>query len=324
LLLTLAQAPDDELVLVMHDISDLRGTAGMLSHELPTPAAGSAEDLEHALEELEKLRERAMSASKELLDAVRTHMQPPFDPEAGELGLIVEGTALLVRATRAQQDWVRDFLSLQRRKNGLLHLQSTMLRVPAGTAAELGIEGSAEIFASKASFDPLRQRIEAMQGAEIVSAPMVATRTRQRAVVAVLQQVAYVKDVHLVVVEPGGVEIVDPEIDVVQEGIQLELRGLALPGERFALEVDLENTTLERPIPTRTIEVGAERHPVTISTPEVIRVTLDACLTLAHDAVAVFVAPVPSGEGDVLITVHLEYHDFEVENETQGDPGGGK
>lgn len=142
---------------------------------------------------------------------------------------------------------------------------------------------------------------------EYITAPQTLARPMQTATVSILNQVTYVKDYKLEIVEPGQVEIADPVIDVIQEGVVCEIRGVTLAAGVFGLEVEISQTTVVRPIPTRKILIGADRHEVSISLPQVITRGIKTHLTLAGDSTALFVTPDDEAGRDLVILLSLKH-----------------
>ena len=286
----------DERKLVVYDISDLTGQEGLRP---PLPAdpgevdEARAKELLEAIQEREAELERIRARAEDLAAAVGRHVEPPLpDGDAGPQ--LINNGAMLLQVTDAQHEWVRTFLELQRRKAmGMLVIESRMLTVPAGTMETLGMRSSAKVIPSAEEFAQLLEQAQSRPGAELVVSPRIAVRPGQRANLSVLNQVAYIKDYELVVVEPDEVEIADPVIDVVQEGILVDLKTIALTPDTYGISVELTQSTLARPIPTKTLRIGARRAEVTIGLPEVTTLRMSSDLALGVGASAVLVTPDP-------------------------------
>ena len=102
---------------------------------------------------------------------------------------------------------------------------------------------------------------------ELVTAPRVLVFNTARANIAVLNQVAYVKDFDVEIAQAAS--IADPIIDVVQDGVVLDVRPVVSADRRFVL-MELRPTvaTLQRPIREQTTTLGSQ-NSVAIQLPEV-------------------------------------------------------
>jgi type II secretory pathway component GspD/PulD (secretin) len=102
---------------------------------------------------------------------------------------------------------------------------------------------------------------------ELVTAPRLLVFNTARANIAVLNQVAYVKDFDVEIAQ--GASIADPIIDVVQDGVVLDVRPVVSADRRFIL-MELRPTvaTLQRPIRNESTTLGSQ-NSVTIQLPEV-------------------------------------------------------
>jgi len=102
---------------------------------------------------------------------------------------------------------------------------------------------------------------------ELVTAPRVLVFNTARANIAVLNQIAYVKDFDVEIAQAAS--IADPIIDVVQDGVVLDVRPVVSADRRFVL-MELRPTvaTLQRPIREQTTTLGSQ-NSVAIQLPEV-------------------------------------------------------
>ena len=301
-----APTPTGDLTGAVHDIADLTGAAQLAALE-PTPELFEPERVQELLARLEaarELRQRVRSAADGLLAALRAYMEPPFVPAQHEVQLISD-SMLLVHASPAQQAWVERFLEVQREDTAMIDVQIRILHVPLGLLARMGVESSASILESEAQSDDLLRTLLAHDGVREVTAPRLLTYPRQRANLSVTNQVAYISEYELRVVEPGAVEIADPMIDVIREGVVFELAAVPLGDGRIGVDVDLTHSSLERPIRTVTRVIGAGRHEVTIGKPEVTEVGVHTRLIMRAGATAVFVTPDPVQDLDMATLVRL-------------------
>ncbi len=117
----------------------------------------------------------------------------------------------------------------------------------------------------------LDARIEVLRGkgaGTIVTSPTVQTFSGQRASVQVVNQISYVKDFEIQVVQ--GAAIADPVIDVIQEGIVLETSFLAEPDGRVLRgSAEVKLSAVVRPIREVTTKLALGGSAVTFQKPEV-------------------------------------------------------
>lgn len=307
--------PSQELRLEVYNFADLIGLPKVeaVQAEMSIMLEGdtaTVPDYRAKQEELSKTRERAQVQAQALADVLKLHMRPKFIEDRNSSRLLHRGLLVLL-ASPEQHDWVATFLAFQREPQGFLQIEARMITVPQGTMSDLGVSGSAQIFENDAEFEALlRSIIASGPDVEVVTAPKIVARPLQKATVSILNQVAYVSDYELVIVEPGKVEIADPVIDVIQEGVVFEVRAVPLSPGIYGVEVDLSQTTLLRPMRTYKSVIGAGRHEVTYTLPEVVKRGIHTQLTLADGASALFVSPdgpVASDGRDLVIIFRLRH-----------------
>jgi type II secretory pathway component GspD/PulD (secretin)/tetratricopeptide (TPR) repeat protein len=103
---------------------------------------------------------------------------------------------------------------------------------------------------------------------ELVTAPRILVFNTARSNLAVMNQVAYVQDFDVEIAQAAS--IADPLIDVVEDGVILDVRPVVSADRRFVtLEVRPTVAELQRPIRTFTTSLGASGNSVTIQLPEV-------------------------------------------------------
>lgn len=125
-----------------------------------------------------------------------------------------------------------------------------------------------EVVALDAAALEARQReLKSGAGGESIASPRLSLFGGQRGNVVVRNQLSYVRDFD-VEVERGDV-IVDPVVDVVNEGLMIDVTPvLSADGTTLSLDADVSVSNVVRPI--RTVELNFERKtPVTLELPEV-------------------------------------------------------
>jgi hypothetical protein len=306
----LEPAPNgDQRTLVVYDIGDLTGADELGEIDLAalnSTSPGEATKLLERMRELEEQRELAQTSAQTLLEAVKAYLEPEFKPSLNELRLLSSGSLLLF-GDPGQHTWCLEFMGHQRRTTGFILLEAQLITVPAGTMAKLGVEGSITLFSGEAGYAPIRAALLKNPEVQTLNTPKVLTRPRQSALISVENQVAYVKDYKIQVVEPGALEIADPVIDVVTEGLSLEILGVPLGQDLFGVDLELENATLTRPIRTVTRVIHANRDEVQIGLPEVTKVRVESRLAMRSKAIAVIVTPDPTRDVDLVVTIRMQH-----------------
>ena len=285
-------AESGQRLFVVYEVGDLlfEPTEGGTAFEL-APSAKSLEQQTH-----------------ELAKTIRGFVVPDLEAPLDELSVPTAGT-IVALAHQPHQDRIQAFLDLQRSGRGrMIDISTRIVEGPRGQfGALLGIEGSAAILESREEAGELLRRIHQAEGFEVVTAPRMLAAERRRVSIGVLDQVAYVKEYKLHVVEPGGVELVDPIVETLFEGVQLELVGTPIEEDLYALELELELTELERPIPTRMVRLRAGKDgEFEIGVPETNKVTVTSHLVLANGATAVLLAASPTEDRDLAVFFSID------------------
>ena len=214
---------------------------------------------------------------------------------------------LRVEGDEAGLAFASRFLDAQRAHPEPLIVTMSLIEVPRGGLADLGVEGSSALFEEPGAHAAFREGLLAAEGVDVISTPRVAVSPRQRADLEVSTQVAYVKDYELQLVEPGSVEILDPIIDVIEEGTSLSFDAVPMPGGVVELDVEVVYSQLERPIPTVKKRFGAgEGGEYEIGLPEVETVRLHSLLALRPGTAALFASAAPDASRDFAVLLHLD------------------
>jgi Flp pilus assembly secretin CpaC len=116
----------------------------------------------------------------------------------------------------------------------------------------------------------------------LVNAPRLTIYNRQRANLSIVNQVSYVKDYDVEVAQTAF--IADPLVDVVQDGLTLDVRP-TVSFDRKYVRLDLQPTvaTLVRPIRTFETNLSGLTVPVIIELPEVTTRTANTSVTVPDD-----------------------------------------
>jgi hypothetical protein len=141
-----------------------------------------------------------------------------------------------------------------------------------------------------------------------VTAPRIAAWNGTKAELSVMDQVAYIKDWKLRIVEPGPQEIAEPTIDIVQDGFEVSMRATALDERTYGLDLGFVSSKLERPMQTRKIRLSATNDKaVEIGIPVVAKISFDSSMVLADGASVVFTTASPEPDKDLAIIVTLKH-----------------
>jgi len=108
--------------------------------------------------------------------------------------------------------------------------------------------------------------IEKNESSEVVNSQILTVLNNERGHVAVINQTAYVRDFDVEVAQASFVA--DPKVDVIQDGIVLDVRPVVRYDRKF-IQLTLEPTVAEltRPIPTFTTSLAGSTLPVTLQLP---------------------------------------------------------
>ncbi len=309
------QQLDGELVFTINDVGDLLAQI--------TEFVGPAKPEDEV--ELARVRDLQI---KRFTNSIEEHMQPPFIKGTNEIRLSGANiykkipSTLIFTGTEQQQAWLHAFLSAHRGPDHFILIETRFLAGPRDAFRDpKGSQGN-RFFENKEQVDNFLVAMKKKQTVETVSSPRLTTVPGMRASVAVTNQISYVKSWKLLVVEPGGQEIADPEIGVIDEGIKLDIQVVPVPklavqtqsgewevppGITMALHVEIEQVDVERPIPTKKLRLNSnsDAREVEISVPQFSRIALEAEIELVEGAAILIGGPSTEEDRDVAILVYL-------------------
>lgn len=281
--------------LAIYDLADLKAPPGMdMRYEEESPDGS-------------RFRERIEADRVALLEkSIRNYVRPKFARGLDELQ-VHQQTVFVVTATAEQHAWIRRFLELQRAADApFLMLESQHISGSAEQIEQLGFLGPTQILADASEAQRALAKLEDPQRELVrVSAPRMVISPGTPCEISLIDQVSYVKSYEVVYVHPGPVAIADPVIDVISEGIRSKFSGVQIEPGLYALDVEVERTEIERPIPTKEVQVAVEvTTPVTISQPTVLTSKLSSTVLLRDGAGVWF--RVPDGDQELLIMVRMQ------------------
>ena len=109
--------------------------------------------------------------------------------------------------------------------------------------------------------------IEKQEDAEVVNSQILTVVNNERGHVAVINQTAYVRDFDVEVAQASF--IADPKVDVIQDGIVLDVQPIIKYDRKYITMQSLPRPVaeLQRPIPTFTTSLAGSTLPVTMQLP---------------------------------------------------------
>lgn len=241
-----------------------------------------------------------------LAGAARSYVRPKFLAGLDELR-VHDGTTWLVTGTEEHHAWIRSFLELQRDADApMLHMETVQVRGDAEDLERIGFEGPTAVLEDGArTSQAFAAARDPHNGFDVLSAPRLLVSQATPASMSLLNKVSYVKSFDVVYVHPGPSAIADPVIDVVEEGTVHRMIGVQIEPGLYALDIELVRTEIERPIPTKEVQVTVDSHaPLTISQPTVLTSKLSTTVLLRDGGGVWF--RVPDGEREVLTIVRLD------------------
>lgn len=236
-----------------------------------------------------------------LAHLVQTYLVPSLDERPAQV-LATEDGQLMVLAVQEQQDWVAAFLDLQRQADRQFLIESTLWSVPPGALTDLFDAGGEGALVSTAlAPEDLEALVQEVDG-QRVTAPRLLVLPRQRASVMVANQRSFVVDWSVVRVEPDQRPVADPHIEVVDEGVAVEARVVALPGGLLGMEVAFTTADIEEPVPVETVSLDEDLPELEVSRVSQRSTSFRTQLVLADGPVALL-APEGAGDQDVIISL---------------------
>jgi hypothetical protein len=248
--------------------------------------------------------ERVQTFGERTTSWVKRFMEPAWDPEANRIESH-GGMTLLVQGSAEQHAWVTRWLEAMRDSElGFVSVSSSLIEFPRLGLKDLGgLEPWATRGVASAAQAELlltaREQLKQREGWQMLSAPRLTTRPFERANISVLNQIAYVKGVEVVLEFKDAVA--DPVIEIVQEGLVLDMTcGPIAPGQ-LGLALSFDRSDVELPIATRTVRVATEPPTeVEIQTPIVDHVKLSTWFRVPDGGLVYLTMPSNEPDRDLL------------------------
>ncbi len=294
----------------VYDVTHLsRVTHGDLGVDSADLADLPSEAIEEVEEKMDRLRTEEIEA---LGGVIRRHIVPAYDHELHAIQTTATGV-IAFHGTVAQHAWIKEFLAQQRAALETIYAAEVrIVEVPKGASEKLGLTDLPAMLDDQQS-SALLAKLLAHEGSEIVQAPTVSVFGRQKAALSVLRQVAYVSrwERHENVA-PVGDTIVDPVVEVVQEGLTTTCRITGVDEELLDLDIEVQLAEIVA-MPEIETELGL------ITVPEVGNMKVRTRCALASGQTVVF-SGLDKGEKAVLILARVTV----VEPERHEVPEGGE
>ncbi|MBK8980282.1 MAG: hypothetical protein IPM29_30640 [Planctomycetes bacterium] len=301
-------APRREAVL-LEDVTcearlyDVRDLAQRDAHDSTGPrlrlTVPGADDDEPPVANREAAREVVVT---QLANVIRAFIEPPLEP--GEAVQPVGSTHVVVNGRSEQHAWVEAFLARHRaRGSKTVVLEAELYLVPAEIWGTLGLGDGPRVLDHGDESGLLAR----LQNAELdrMSAPRVAIRSFDHMQMSSLTHTSYIREFRVERVEIDGRQqaIADPVIDVVRDGIVLDGTAGELDAGVIAVDLGVDMTKLQRPIPTVECRLDGlpDVAPVKIQLPRVDRVEARVTARLTDGGRVVLGAPALDGRHPVLL-----------------------
>ncbi|MBC8406776.1 MAG: hypothetical protein H8E15_16290 [Planctomycetes bacterium] len=259
-----------------------------------------------------KVGPEPFQGEKDLMEYLTTYMQPPFDKNVQSLKVQrhAKDRLLIAYLLPEQHKWTAEFLEMQRQCSTWQAMVSA--KVYVGESAnmkefELTL-GDARALGNAAEIQLIEERMKRAQ-MEMIHSPQLITYPGKQADIVVESQISYIANWNLVQIYPGPVEIADPEIKVLDEGLGLKTRVVQVGANLYGLNVALEYSKVKHPIPTRSIDVSG--NDLQISMPELLSSQIETKLALPSGGGALFRLQNKTDPGKELLML-VEFHSLKT------------
>lgn len=222
-----------------------------------------------------------------LADILAKFVQPPLRENVEEIRYLAEGS--LVAVVRwDQRQWIQDQLDRQRRlPDETILIEYRIVTAPKALAQRLELGPKMRVIEKE---EDLLEKLSA-GGADVLVAPRIMVFNGQRFQLSVSDQTAYVKEFQVhESVAPTGERLVDPVVDVINDGMFIDGSVLIVGDDRIAVDWTTKQVRLEKPIPEIETEHGF------IGKPKVETMQTSSLMTVAPGATSVYVSDLPDGK----------------------------
>lgn len=300
--------PQEPMLMRSYSVEDLIGQGEVVALEkellqsVDQPDA-EAETVRREFEAFDAARASAGIALADIQSIVKSNLEPAFDEKRHLLETLPSGQILLLGSAE-QHAWMQSYLGSCREFDGLIHVTAEIVSLPAGSLKSLMEERSGQVI-PRAAADSLLQEAKSLADAEVVQVSTMAIPPFRKATMVNVNQVAYIQDFELLVLPDAQAELVDPVVDVVQEGTEMQVSVTPIQDGRFALDAHLTHSVLERPIRTFDMSIGPGKNKVTVQLPELIVSRLMGKFDLGVDESLAIASTGPDGEQELLMLMSV-------------------
>lgn len=233
-------------------------------------------------------------------ELVRLYLPEAANLPRDALSLDPHGKTLIARVDAPRADWVTRFLARQAEEDARsIRIEASVFRLSEPEAAALELREAARVFRDPAEAARVVERIEQRAAAKerlpaVDTLPLAVARTSRTT------PLPYVRDWRVYEkVEPGGKQIVDPVVEIIDEGAVLDARVVLLDGGELGIEVELTWRRVQRPIEVGKREVAGQTREVAV--PRLDEVKVSSALVAPADSVAVLALPEGRQQVSVLV-----------------------
>ncbi len=234
------------------------------------------------VEELQAAMARRLGAPEvtrlpdDLTTLLRLYLPDPQALPEQALTVDRQSQALITVLDPARAAWLERFVK-QQAEGGTrsVHVEASVFRVESAVADELGLGAAARIHHDRADAARVVEVLQRRAGDARVQLPSFDTLPLAAARTARTTPLAYIRDWREhACVEPGGVPLLDPLVEVIQEGATLDVRVALLDDGQLGVEVGLTWRRVQRPIPTAKRELAG--RALEVAEPKVDEVVADS------------------------------------------------
>lgn len=223
----------------------------------------------------------AINASEILLSTIRSHAEPPLN-DASSLRIQSDGV-LLLRGSPENAAWIERFLDIQRTEAPWMVAEAGVFAVPSSVASGFNVPLGSHLVSTKA-LEELKVHLFAQKGIEQVYLPRVIAMPRQSSSFRSVDEIKYIKDYELVVVQPGNKQVTVPIIGSLNEGMSMDLHATPLGTNTHALAFTVEHAAILRPIGVLSTTLGGHLpEAMEITLPETRIIRFKSSLTVGLD-----------------------------------------
>ncbi len=276
---------------------------------------------------------------------LRLWITPSLSKDLDRLELLPNGT-LVAQLPAAGQAWLDRYFVLQRAERTIFTSEfkilvcskgafDSLLPAPGSKSSTqdwtLELQGHALPVGSKATsglflpgsdllttedIERLLNAVQTQAGADLLNAPKLTMFTRALGQLSTYDEIEYVKDWSLKVVEPGHKMIAVPEIGSVRDGLGVQVRGVQLDGDLLGLEVELWQSVVKQPIRTSNVHLDVDGgRDLEVALPQVDSQRLRSRLAIRPGSSVYFRGPGPTEDKEMLVLLTVTRGDAATKEE---------